>query len=95
MTKDVNFDTTSVYYWFGETEKNEWYLSSVNQYFKDRLRGDDWISLNDVLERLGIPRTMEGQKIGWFGSENPEDLFTYQSYIGGFVISFKDLVNLF
>lgn len=38
MTKDVNFDTTSVYYWFGETEKNEWYLSSVNQYFKAILR---------------------------------------------------------
>jgi hypothetical protein len=38
----------------------------------DKLRAEGYLFLNDVYEMLGIPRTREGQIVGWvYKKDNP------------------------
>ena len=58
--------------WEKNAEYNLMFLRSEQQYANDRLKANGYLFLNDVYDRLGIPRTKAGQVVGWiYDPENP------------------------
>lgn len=51
--------------WEKDKFQNESTLRSEENWANDRLRLQGYLFLNDVLDRLGLPRTREGQIVGW------------------------------
>lgn len=59
--------------WEKDSEYNRIFLQAEQQYANDKLRADGYLFLNDVYDRLGIPRTKAGQIVGWvYDPENPK-----------------------
>lgn len=52
-------------YWEKNGDYNRMFLLAQQQFANDKLRADGFIYLNDILKELGIPRTREGQIVGW------------------------------
>lgn len=65
------FDETNDY--FKKSAKyNEMFLRSKQAWFNDILRINKHVFLNDVLEELGMRKTVAGQHVGWiFDPDNP------------------------
>lgn len=64
------FDEFSVN-WTGSAEKNRMFLKCQQQYANDILKTRGHLFLNEVYDMLGIPRTSEGQLVGWvYGGEH-------------------------
>lgn len=64
------FDETSCY-WNKNPEYNLMFLNSREAYANNKLNTQGYLFLNDVLEMLDIPKTKEGQIVGWV--KNPKN----------------------
>lgn len=64
------FDQTSVA-WKSDASLNLYTLRTEQDYANDMLRARGHVFLNEVYDRLGIPRTSEGSIVGWVRSDNP------------------------
>jgi hypothetical protein len=51
--------------WSPEYGYNQMFLQCQQNYASDRLKAYGYLFLNDVYEMLGLPRTPEGQLVGW------------------------------
>ena len=51
--------------WCDDPEYNKAFLIMQQGQATDKLRAEGYLFLNDVYEMLGIPRTREGQIVGW------------------------------
>lgn len=71
------FDELSDYY-RKDPNYNLLFLKKQQNWANDRLRAQGYLFLNDVYESLGIPKTPDGQFVGWI--YNPEDK-TIDSYV--------------
>ena len=58
--------------WDKNPEYNLSFLKQQQQYANDLLKSKGYLFLNDVYDMLGIPRTKEGQIVGWvYKEDNP------------------------
>jgi hypothetical protein len=48
---------------------NQMFIKTQEQYANDKMRVNGFIFLNEVYEMLGLPRTPEGQFVGWLASD--------------------------
>lgn len=48
---------------------NMYFVKTIFNYMSDRFKARGFLFLNDMLEELGLPRTSEGQLIGWIDLE--------------------------
>lgn len=65
------FDELNPYY-KKSAKYNEMFLRSKQAWFNDLLRVNKHVFLNDVLEELGMRKTIMGQHVGWiFDPDNP------------------------
>ena len=63
------FDENSIS-WDRSREWNECFLELTQDYFNDLLKHRGHLFLNEVYDRLGIPRRAIGQCVGWIYNEN-------------------------
>lgn len=58
--------------WTKDANYNLVYLLQQQQYANDKLKAKGYLFLNEVYDMLGIPKTKEGQVVGWvYDKENP------------------------
>lgn len=58
--------------WTKESEYNHMFLNMEQSYANDLLVVNGYLFLNDVYDRLGIPRSQAGQVVGWiYDKDNP------------------------
>ena len=58
--------------WQKDSKYNLMYLKSTQNLMNDRLRSRGHLFLNEVYDHLGLPRSKEGQIVGWiYDTENP------------------------
>ncbi len=58
--------------WENNDDYNAMFLRAEQNYANDRLRASGHIFLNEVLDRVGLPRTKAGQIVGWvYDTKNP------------------------
>ena len=76
----MKFNETSSQYWSSDPQINRLFLENVRNYMRDKLQMRGHVFLNEVFDQLGMPRTREGQIVGWragsviqFWDELPED----------------------
>lgn len=58
------FDESSCY-WSKTPDYNRMFLIGRERYANDKLNAQGYLFLNDVLEMLDLPKTKEGQMVGW------------------------------
>ncbi len=63
------FDNTSQA-WERNNDYNEMFLRAEQNYANDLLRARGHIFLNEVYDRVGLPRTKAGQVVGWVYADN-------------------------
>lgn len=51
--------------WSSTQEYNHLFVKHTMNFMQDKLRAQGYLFVNDVLDALGIPRTPEGQLLGW------------------------------
>lgn len=66
------FDESSRY-WSSTKDYNHMFLMGREQYANDLLNTRGYLFLNDVLDMLDIPRTPEGQVVGWV--KDPDSVY--------------------
>jgi len=65
------FDESSPY-WERNADYNLMFLRAEQTHANNLLRANGYLFLNEVYDRLGLPRTSVGQIVGWhYDSENP------------------------
>lgn len=69
----VAFDKNN-HNWQYSPEYNHHFVRVMMNHMYDKLRANGYLFLNDVLERLGIEPTPEGQLLGW---DNEGKLFDF------------------
>lgn len=58
--------------WTKDPEHNLFFLRQQQNYANDLLKAQGYLFLNDVYEMLGIPKTQQGQIVGWiYDKEHP------------------------
>ena len=72
-TVDENGNRCKNPYWNESNEYNILFLNGQQRYANDLLRAKKRLFLNDVYEMLGLPRSKEGQIVGWIYDENNPD----------------------
>lgn len=63
------FDETSTL-WVRDAEKNKFSLLRQQDYANEQLRAKNTMSLNEVLDMVGLPRCRYGQTVGWVYDKN-------------------------
>ena len=59
--------------WVKDAEKNLYFLKCQQRYANDLLQIRGWVTLNDVYDMLGFPRSQAGQVVGWvYDKDNPQ-----------------------
>lgn len=59
--------------WQNDAEYNLIFLRSMQNYANDLLRSRGYLFLNEVYDLLGIPRSKEGQLVGWvYDKDDPK-----------------------
>lgn len=58
--------------WSRNPTANLMFLRSQQQFANDKLRAEGYLFLNDVYQMLGLPRTSDGQIVGWVFDPNKE-----------------------
>lgn len=59
--------------WQKDAEYNLIFLKSMQNYANDLLKTRGYLFLNEVYDLLGIPRSREGQLVGWvYDKDNPK-----------------------
>ena len=56
--------------WDRSRDMNVFFLKFTQDYFNDLLKLREYLFLNEVYDRLGIPRRALGQCVGWVYNEN-------------------------
>lgn len=51
--------------WYGDRDYAEMYVRGQESYFNNLLKLDGFVFLNDVYDIFGIPKSKEGQVVGW------------------------------
>lgn len=65
------FDESSLE-WRSDRNMNAFFLRTVQTWCNDEFRARGHMFLNEVYDRLGLPRTLEGQMVGWiYSKDNP------------------------
>lgn len=59
--------------WSPNPENNWFFLNAQRNYWNDRLQAYGFVFLNEIHESLGMPRTKEGQVVGWLAGEKNGD----------------------
>lgn len=59
------FDEVSSHEWKGDREYNRTFIELQEKWCNDRLRARGFVTLNEVLERLGLSLCKAGQVVGW------------------------------
>lgn len=59
--------------WMPNSDNNWFFLKSQQNFWNDRLNSYGFVFLNEVYESLGLPRTKEGQLVGWVAGEKNGD----------------------
>jgi hypothetical protein len=59
--------------WDPNRTYNYRWLEAIQANMNDILRGDGYLMLNDVYYRLGLPKTSEGQYVGWVYKRNGQN----------------------
>lgn len=59
--------------WHPNPENNWFFLNAQRNYLNNKLNAHGFLFLNEVHEALGLPRTKEGQVVGWIAGENHGD----------------------
>src|SRR5690348_11992686 len=73
--------------WSLAQEYNHQFVTHVMDWMRQRLNGQGYIFVNDVLLALGIPPTPAGQLLGWNNFGKPMDFsFTSDSESGTIVL---------
>jgi hypothetical protein len=57
-------------HWSTDTRYNRIFIEMQQNYFNDLLRARGHVFLNEVHDALGLPRTSEGQLVGWLRRDN-------------------------
>ena len=79
---DIFFDSGSSK-WTNNANENYFFLSKQEQYWDHilRIRGKKGVYLNEVKDSLGLPRTKEGQVVGWIydpdGNDNGDNYISF------------------
>lgn len=66
VSRYAKFFDESCYTWTKESARNLAHLRAVEKLFTERLQREGHVFLNDVYAMLGIPKTRDGQVVGWF-----------------------------
>lgn len=66
--------------WKKNPELNLMFLRGQEAYFNSKLRTDGHVFLNEVYDALDIPRTKEGQIVGWILGEGHENHISFGLY---------------
>jgi len=80
--------------WSKEPSYNQLFINCQQNYANDKLRAQGHVFLNEVYDMLGIPRSKEGQIVGWvlngegdnyvdFGVFKGKDAFMGQQFVNG------------
>lgn len=76
MDPNVTHDIYSIVYcegntgWSKDPELNKYFLIQQQNYANDKLKMNHYLSLNEVYDMLGAPRTSYGQFAGWIYTED-------------------------
>lgn len=96
----ARFFDESCAYWSNDPEMNLMFLKRQEEFLTDKLRVKGCLFLNEVYDALGMPRTKEGQVIGWiFKEDNPygDNYVSFGIYSEGneeFVNGYKNSILL-
>lgn len=77
-TVTVLFAKDTTMNWSKDPEINKLFTHSVKNYMNDKLRSRGHVFLNELFDELGVPRTRQGQIVGWHISHN--NPIEYASY---------------
>lgn len=55
--------------WMNNQQHNTTFIKIQEQWLNDRLRAVGYVFLNEVYDALGLPRSSQGQLVGWFREE--------------------------
>ena len=95
-TKDEKGNSIKNDYWNNDNEYNLMFIKKIERYANDRLKIKGFLFLNEVYEMLGLPRTKEGQIVGWVYDENNEEGDNYVDFgLYKDNLSYSDFVNGF
>lgn len=73
---EARFDRYSTA-WENDKFQNESTLRSEENWANDRLRLQGYVFLNDIYDRLGLPRTKAGQIVGWISNGNGDNFVDF------------------
>lgn len=62
--------------WVFVNDQNLFWLRAQENYANDRLKSKGFLFLNDVYDQLGIPRSSEGQLVGWM-ADGPDGYVSF------------------
>jgi hypothetical protein len=81
--------------WTKDPEYNFLYLKRLQSTFNDKLQEEGYVFLNEVYEALGIPKTKDGQVVGWvYDEKNPiGDNFIDFGFMDVYKPKARDFVN--
>lgn len=78
--------------WMNDDKYNKVFIQVQERYLNDRLKARGYVFLNEVYEALGLPRSAQGQLVGWFREPYSEDIrfeIVDDTSDGGFIIAFN------
>lgn len=72
-TKDDSGNIVRNPNWEDNNDYNLLFLNGIQNFANDKLKVNKRLFLNEVYEMLGLPKTKEGQIVGWIYDENGSD----------------------
>ena len=66
--------------WDKDPENNRFFLMQVQNWANDRLRHKGHLFINEIYDQIGIPRTREGNVIGWVYDEKDSSLANFVDF---------------
>jgi hypothetical protein len=78
--------------WMNHETQNLTFIRIQEQWMNDRLKAIGYLFLNEVYDALGLPRSAQGQLVGWFRapySNVVEIEIVDNTQDGGFILAFN------
>lgn len=79
-TKDDSGNIVRNPNWEDNNDYNLLFLNGIQNFANDKLKVNKRLFLNEVYEMLGLPKTKEGQIVGWIYDENGSDGNSYVDF---------------